>query len=75
MFCYSPTFALYRIPFAAIQVLYVEFAEHVIYKFGLVTCFMTVQVKGIQPRRCSKTIIFLNEVGILHIRIECLQAS
>ena len=49
--------------------------EHVIHKFGFIACFVTVQVKCIQPCRCGKTITFLNEVGILHIRIERLQAS
>ncbi len=71
----SPIFVFYRMPFAAIQVFYVELAEHVIHKFGFIACFVTIQVKCIQPCRCGKTITFLNEVGILHIRIERLQAS
>ena len=47
MFCYPPIFVFYRMPFAAIQVFYVELAEHVIHKFGFIACFVTIQVKCI----------------------------
>ena len=75
VFSYPPIFTCYLMPFATIQVFYIEFTEHIICKFGFITCFVTIQIECIQPCRCSKTITFLNEVGILHIRIERLQAS
>ena len=47
MFCYPPIFVfLSDCHSPPIQVFYVELAEHVIHKFDLLSCFVTVQVKS-----------------------------
>ena len=75
MFCYSPTFC--------------SLSDTIRCHSGTLcricrTCHLQIRTcyllhdgsgKGYPATWCSKTIIFLNEVGILHIRIECLQAS
>lgn len=50
----SPIFVFYRMPFSAIQVFYVELAEHVIHKFGFIACFVTIQVKCINHAGAAK---------------------